>query len=70
MLTNRYWNHNEVLRKLGEAMGSAVGGESGTSAGDTAEDDTEEVNEEESIVHHTASIGDVEVHTSPSSTAL
>ncbi|KAL6494529.1 hypothetical protein OROGR_031329 [Orobanche gracilis] len=56
----RYWNDKEILQKLGEAMGSAVGGESGTSAGDTAEDDTEEVNEEESIVHHTASVGDVE----------
>ncbi|PIN13121.1 hypothetical protein CDL12_14259 [Handroanthus impetiginosus] len=56
----RYWNDKEVLQKLGEAMGFAVGGESATSAGD-AEDETEEVNdEEESIVHHTASVGDVE----------
>lgn len=60
----RYWNDKEVLQKLGEAMGMAVGGERGesaTSAGDTAEDETEELNDEESIVHHTASVGDVEV---------
>ncbi|KAK6156956.1 hypothetical protein DH2020_011204 [Rehmannia glutinosa] len=56
----RYWNDKEVLQKLGEAMGFAVGGEGATSAGDTAEDETEEVNDEESIVHHTASVGDVE----------
>ncbi|KAL3620866.1 hypothetical protein CASFOL_035778 [Castilleja foliolosa] len=54
----RYWNDKEVLQKLGEAMGFAVGGESGTSA--TAEDESEEANEDESIVHHTASVGDVE----------
>ncbi|KAL0387200.1 UNVERIFIED_CONTAM: Ankyrin repeat domain-containing protein 2B [Sesamum radiatum] len=56
----RYWNDKEVLQKLGEAMGFAVG-DSAASAGDVAgEDGTEEVNDEESIVHHTASIGDVE----------
>ncbi|KAL0454440.1 UNVERIFIED_CONTAM: Ankyrin repeat domain-containing protein 2B [Sesamum latifolium] len=57
----RYWNDKEVLQKLGEAMGFAVG-DTAASAGDVAgEDGTEEVNDEESIVHHTASIGDVEV---------
>ncbi|KAK4405048.1 Ankyrin repeat domain-containing protein 2B [Sesamum angolense] len=56
----RYWNDKEVLQKLGEAMGFAVG-DTAASAGDVAgEDGTEEVNDEESIVHHTASIGDVE----------
>ncbi|KAL8553662.1 hypothetical protein ACS0TY_002097 [Phlomoides rotata] len=56
----RYWNDKEVLQKLGEAMGFAVG-ESGPSVSDAAvEDETEEVNDEESIVHHTASVGDLE----------
>lgn len=42
-------------------MGFSVG-EGAASAGDAAgEDETEEVNDEESIVHHTASVGDVEV---------
>lgn len=54
----RYWNDKEVLQKLGEAMGFAAVGEAATSAG---EDETDEVNEDESIVHHTASVGDVEV---------
>lgn len=57
----RYWNDKEVLQKLGEAMGFAVGGETATSAGDTAEEEAEETNDEESIVHHTASVGDLEV---------
>lgn len=58
----RYWNDKEVLQKLGEAMGFAVG-ESGTSVGEAAgEEETEEVNDEESIVHHTASVGDLEVY--------
>ncbi|KAL0422298.1 UNVERIFIED_CONTAM: Ankyrin repeat domain-containing protein 2B [Sesamum latifolium] len=56
----RYWNDKEVLQKLGEAMGFAVGAEGATSAGEAAEDETEEANDEESIVHHTASVGDVE----------
>ncbi|XP_042021432.1 ankyrin repeat domain-containing protein 2B-like isoform X1 [Salvia splendens] len=56
----RYWNDKEVLQKLGEMMGMAAVGESATSAGDAAEDESEEVNDEESIVHHTASVGDEE----------
>ncbi|CAA2964519.1 ankyrin repeat domain-containing 2B-like [Olea europaea subsp. europaea] len=57
----RYWNDKEVLQKLGEAMGFAVGGEAAASADNAAgEDEAEEVDEEESIVHHTASVGDVE----------
>lgn len=59
----RYWNDKDVLQKLGEAMGFAVGGEGGASGVDAAvEEDEEEGNDEESIVHHTASVGDVEVH--------
>ncbi|KAL8557221.1 hypothetical protein ACS0TY_004605 [Phlomoides rotata] len=46
-------------QKLGETMGFAVG-ESGTSANDAAgEDEAGEVNVEESILHHTASVGDL-----------
>ncbi|KAL2491036.1 Ankyrin repeat-containing 2B [Abeliophyllum distichum] len=57
----RYWNDKEVLQKLGDAMGFAVGGETATSAQNTTgEDETNEVNEDESIVHQTASVGDVE----------
>ncbi|KAL6501263.1 hypothetical protein OROHE_024910 [Orobanche hederae] len=57
----RYWNDKEVLEKLGEAMGFPVG-ESASSAGDAAgeEDEAEEVYDEESVVHHAASVGDVE----------
>lgn len=59
---NRYWNDKDVLQKLGEAMGLAVAGDAATSADNSAVDDTEEAgNEDESIVHHTASVGDVEV---------
>ncbi|XP_073065847.1 ankyrin repeat domain-containing protein 2B-like isoform X3 [Primulina eburnea] len=57
----KYWNDKEVLQKLGEAMGFAGVGEAATSAGvDAGEDETDEFNEEESVVHHTASVGDVE----------
>ncbi|KAL8542048.1 hypothetical protein ACS0TY_003056 [Phlomoides rotata] len=55
----RCWINKEVLQKLGETMGFAVG-ESGTSASDAAgEDEAGEVNVEESILHHTASVGDL-----------
>ncbi|XP_052191970.1 ankyrin repeat domain-containing protein 2B isoform X2 [Diospyros lotus] len=58
----RYWNDKDVLQKLGEAMGLAVAGESATSAENSGPDETEEPgNEDESIVHRTASVGDVEV---------
>lgn len=58
----RYWNDKDVLQKLGEAMGLAVTGDAATSADASGVDESEELgNEDESIVHHTASVGDVEV---------
>ena len=43
-------------------MGLAVSGDAATSAGNSAADEGDEVgNEDESIVHHCASVGDVEV---------
>lgn len=43
-------------------MGFSVSGDGATSAVNAVPDDEEDaVNEEESIVHHTASTGDVEV---------
>lgn len=57
----RYWNDKDVLQKLGEAMGFAVAGEPGSSADNAERDEAEEANEDESIVHHTASIGDADV---------
>uniref|UniRef100_A0A5B6ZLC9 Putative ankyrin repeat domain-containing protein 2 isoform X1 n=1 Tax=Davidia involucrata TaxID=16924 RepID=A0A5B6ZLC9_DAVIN len=56
----RYWNDKEVLQKLGEAMGVAVAGEAATSAENSGPDETEEPGNDESIVHNTASVGDVE----------
>lgn len=60
--SHRYWNDKDVLQKLGEAMGLAVGGDATTSADNAGADEAEEAgNEDESIVHHTASVGDAEV---------
>lgn len=59
----RYWNDQDVLKKLGEAMGLAVT-EDATTAGNPvagADEAEEDANEDESIVHQTASVGDVEV---------
>ena len=43
-------------------MGLAVSGDGATSADNAGADEAEELgNEDESIVHHTASVGDVEV---------
>ncbi|GMI88395.1 ankyrin repeat-containing 2B [Hibiscus trionum] len=57
----RYWNDKEVLQKLGEAMGLAVSGDAATSAGNSAAGEEDETgNEDESIVHHCASVGDFE----------
>ncbi|CAL2279984.1 unnamed protein product [Prunus armeniaca] len=57
----RYWNDKEVLQKLGEAMGLAVPGDAATSADNSGPEEVEDAgNEDESIVHHTASVGDVE----------
>lgn len=57
----RYWNDKDVLQKLGEAMGFAASGDATSSAENAEADETEEANEDESIVHQTASVGDVEV---------
>ncbi|KAI3815419.1 hypothetical protein L1987_15086 [Smallanthus sonchifolius] len=54
----RYWNDPDVLKKLGEAMGLAATEDATASA--VADEAEEDVNEEESIVHQTASIGDLE----------
>ena len=53
-----------MLAKLGEAMGLPVTGDPTAFAGNSGagEAEEEEVNEDESIVHQTASTGDVEVH--------
>ncbi|KAK6916857.1 Ankyrin repeat [Dillenia turbinata] len=55
----RYWNDKEVMQKLGEAMGFAVSGEAPNSY--SGPDDADDFDDkDESIVHHTASVGDVE----------
>jgi len=47
---------------LGQAMGLANSGDVGATAENSGGDETEDLgNEDESIVHHTASVGDVEV---------
>ncbi|XP_068669062.1 ankyrin repeat domain-containing protein 2B-like [Aristolochia californica] len=59
----RYLNDQEVLQKLGQAMGlGSSGGEAATSAELSRPDEAEEEGgyEDESTVHHTASVGDVE----------
>ncbi|KAK9073934.1 hypothetical protein SSX86_006528 [Deinandra increscens subsp. villosa] len=57
----RYWNDKDVLQKLGEAMGLPVTGDPTAFAGNSGTGEAEEeVNEDESIVHQTASVGDVE----------
>ncbi|XP_043807068.1 ankyrin repeat domain-containing protein 2B isoform X2 [Manihot esculenta] len=58
----RYWNDKEVLQKLGEAMGLAVSGDATTSVENPGQDEAEEAGneEDESVVHHCASVGDVE----------
>ncbi|GJY11525.1 ankyrin repeat domain-containing protein 2B-like protein [Tanacetum coccineum] len=56
----RYWNDKDVLAKLGEAMGLPVTGDSTPFVGNSGAGEAEEVNENESIVHQTATTGDVE----------
>ncbi|XP_016204539.2 ankyrin repeat domain-containing protein 2A [Arachis ipaensis] len=57
----KYWNNEEALRKLGQAMGLPTSADAAASAENPGADETEDVgNEDESLVHHTASIGDVE----------
>lgn len=59
---HRYWNDPSILQKLGEAMGLPVSGDAVASAETSGQDESDEVgNEGESIVHNTASVGDVEV---------
>ena len=63
----RYWNDKDVLNKLGEAMGMPVAGLPGQTASaepEVAAEEGEE-EEEESVVHQTASLGDVEVRLLP-----
>ncbi|XP_051132480.1 ankyrin repeat domain-containing protein 2B-like [Andrographis paniculata] len=58
-----YWNDKEVFKKLGEIIEFVVRENVYASAGDDAalgEDDTKDANNDESIVHHTASVGHVE----------
>ncbi|KAK7392238.1 hypothetical protein VNO78_20670 [Psophocarpus tetragonolobus] len=57
----QYRNDEEVLWKLGQAMDLANSREVGASAENPRGDDTEDLgNKDESIVHHTASVGDLE----------
>ncbi|KAL4203057.1 hypothetical protein AMTRI_Chr02g266660 [Amborella trichopoda] len=58
----RYWNDPEVLSKLGQAMGIGAAGEAATSTEQSGPEEAEEEGgyEDESTVHHTASVGDVE----------
>lgn len=58
----RYWNDPEVLQKLGQAMG-LPSGEAANPAELSGPDETEEDagDEDESAVHHAASVGDVAV---------
>ncbi|KAK3006840.1 hypothetical protein RJ639_016573 [Escallonia herrerae] len=56
----RYWNDKDVLSKLGEAMGLAVPDADATAETSGPEETEEQANEDESIVHRTASVGDVE----------
>ncbi|XP_058075152.1 ankyrin repeat domain-containing protein 2B-like isoform X2 [Magnolia sinica] len=58
----RYWNDPDVLQKLGQAMGLRASGDTATSAELSGPDEVEEETEyeDESAVHHTASVGDVE----------
>ncbi|XP_038985792.1 ankyrin repeat domain-containing protein 2A-like isoform X3 [Phoenix dactylifera] len=58
----KYWNDPEVLQKLGQAMGIGSSGEAATSTELSGPEEAEEEGgyEDESVVHHMASIGDVE----------
>ncbi|KAJ0252192.1 Ankyrin repeat domain-containing protein 2A [Hirschfeldia incana] len=56
----KYWNDKDVLKKLGEAMGMPVAGFPDQTASAEPEVAEEGEEEEESIVHQTASLGDVE----------
>ncbi|ONK72148.1 uncharacterized protein A4U43_C04F16290 [Asparagus officinalis] len=58
----KYWNDPEVLQKLGQAMGMPTSGEaaSSTELSGPEEGEEEAGYEDESVVHHTTSVGDVE----------
>lgn len=61
----KYWNDPEALQKFGRAMGVGPSGEGAAAAGGEHEEAEEEGGEEgeyedESVIHHTASVGDVE----------
>ncbi|KAG8061805.1 hypothetical protein GUJ93_ZPchr0003g17013 [Zizania palustris] len=60
----KYWNDPEALQKFGRAMGVGPSGEAaGGGEHEDAEEDAGEEGEyeDESIIHHAASVGDVEV---------
>ncbi|CAN6198502.1 unnamed protein product [Urochloa humidicola] len=58
----KHWNDPEVLQKIGQAMGVSLPGDSSASTVLSGPEETEEESgyEDESIVHHTASVGDAE----------
>ncbi|KAJ4871383.1 Ankyrin repeat domain-containing protein 2 [Raphanus sativus] len=56
----KYWNDKDVLKKLGEAMGMPIAGMPDQAASAEPAEVAEDSEEEESIVHQTASLGDVE----------
>lgn len=59
----KYWNDPEILQKIGQAMSINFPGDGATSTVLSGPQETEEEGEydDESIVHHTASVGDAEV---------
>ncbi|CAA6668064.1 unnamed protein product [Spirodela intermedia] len=57
----KYWKDSEVLQKLGQAMGIGALGDTATSTELSGSGETEEAEyEDESVVHHASSVGDVE----------
>ncbi len=57
---NRYWNDPETFRKISQAMGPLGGPDFAEPSGTEGTEEEGEY-EDESIVHHTASVGDDEV---------
>ncbi|KAM3210308.1 hypothetical protein ACQJBY_064361 [Aegilops geniculata] len=58
----KYWNDPETLQKIGQAMGTTMPFSTVSTAEPSGTEETEEEgeDEDESIVHHTASVGDGE----------
>ncbi|ONK56072.1 uncharacterized protein A4U43_C10F3850 [Asparagus officinalis] len=58
----KYWNDSEVLKKIGQAMGVPTSKEAASSTEVSGPQEAEEEtgDEDESVIHHTASVGDVE----------